>query len=34
MAKHLAIFLDSEGTNIIDNGYLKNLLGIEFYPNF
>jgi len=31
MAKHPAIFLDRDGTIIKDNGYLKNLLDIEFY---
>lgn len=33
MAKHPAVFLDRDGTIIKDNGYLKNLLEIDFYPS-
>jgi D,D-heptose 1,7-bisphosphate phosphatase len=32
MAKHPAIFLDRDGTIIEDNGYINNLLDVEFYP--
>jgi len=32
MAIHPAIFLDRDGTIIKDNGYLKNLFEIDFYP--
>ena len=32
MAKHPAIFSDRDGTIIEDNGYINNLLDVEFYP--
>ncbi|MBW8333221.1 MAG: hypothetical protein K0M40_14440 [Prolixibacteraceae bacterium] len=31
MAKHPAIFLDRDGTIIVDNGHINILSNIEFY---
>lgn len=32
MAKHPAVFLDRDGTIIMDKGYIENTLDVEFFP--